>query len=274
MPKSQKLLLTENVEHLGIVGDVVNVRNGYARNFLMPRNLATAPSEAKIKELAAKREDAQRQLAIQRKEREELSARLKGVELTLTRSCNDQGILYASITQQDIAAALVEKGHAVKPRDIRIAQTMKRIDTYDVHVKLDSDLDSVIKVWVVADRKLDLDRAGEPAAPAEAAQPGDAAGDAGTTTTEAKPEGQRSDKPRKGKGDEGEKPAKKDDKPDADASQAKPEKKAEKKSEKKPKAEKGDDKSGGDAPKSVWSAKPQTNPFEDMKLGRSGGRKK
>lgn len=199
MARNVKLLLVETVENLGIVGDVVNVRNGYARNFLLPRALATAPSEEKVKELAAKRAEAQRQLAEQRKQREELSEKLQGVEVHLTRSCNDQGILYGAITQQDVAAALNEQGFAVKPRDIRIAQTIKRIDAYDVHVKLDSDLDATIKLWVVADRKLDLDR-GHPteAPPAEEAPPA--------------AEGEAGDKPRKGKKVDAEPPAKTDKK--------------------------------------------------------------
>lgn len=161
MPKSVKLLLVENVEALGIVGDVVNVRTGYARNYLLPRNLATTPSEDLIKSLTAKRAEAEKQLAILRKQREELSGKLQGVEITLTRACNDQGILYASITQGDIATALSALGHAVKPRDVRINQTMKRVDNYDVHVRLDSDLDSVIKVHVKADRELDQAKGGD-----------------------------------------------------------------------------------------------------------------
>jgi len=165
MPKTLKLLLTENVDSLGIVGDVVNVRTGYARNFLMPRNLATTPSDEKVKELAAKRADAERQLAHLRKQREELIEKIKGIEVTLQRSCNDQGILYGAITQQDVATALNEMGHGVKPRDVRLAQTIKRIDAYDIHVKLDSDLDASVKLWVVADRELDLDKE-QPAAAA------------------------------------------------------------------------------------------------------------
>lgn len=161
MPTNIKLLLTENVEALGIVGDVVNVRTGYARNFLLPRDLATQPSEEKIKALASKRADAEKMLAELRKKREELNKKLQGIEVHLIRSCNDQGILYGAITQQDVAAALKELGHEVKDRDVRMNQVIKRIDAYDVHVKLDSDLDSVIKLWVVADRKLDLEKAKE-----------------------------------------------------------------------------------------------------------------
>lgn len=173
MPTNIKLLLTENVEALGIVGDVVNVRTGYARNFLLPRNFATQPSEEKIKALASKRAEAEKMLAELRKKREELNKKLQGIEVHLIRSCNDQGILYGAITQQDVASALKELGHDVKPRDVRINQVIKRIDAYDVHVKLDSDLDSIIKLWVVADRKLDLEKAKEEQHAAEHAEGGE-----------------------------------------------------------------------------------------------------
>ena len=158
MSKSLKLLLTENVEALGIVGDVVTVRVGYARNFLLPRDLATKPSDEKIKALASKRALAEKQLAELRRQRQELTGKLQGVEVTLVRSCNDQGVLYGSISQQDIATALGTMGHAVKPRDIRIAQVMKRVDKYEVQVKLDTDLVATVKLTVQADRKLDLER--------------------------------------------------------------------------------------------------------------------
>ena len=113
MAKSLKLLLTENVDSVGIVGDVVNVRVGFARNFLLPRDLATQPSEEKVKALASKRAEAERMLAEQRKQREATIGKLQGYELSLTRSCNDQGILYGAITQQDVATALGEAGFAV-----------------------------------------------------------------------------------------------------------------------------------------------------------------
>lgn len=159
--KHTRLLLTENVDNLGIVGDVVRVRLGYARNYLLPFNLATTPSDDLIKDLAAKRAQAEKQLADLRKQREGMIAKLNGQQLTLTRSCNDQGHLYGSVTQQDISTALGEVGFTVKPREVRLPGTIKRIDTYDIHIKLDSDLQADIKLWVVADRQLELESQNE-----------------------------------------------------------------------------------------------------------------
>ena len=161
MAKSIKLLLTENVDNLGIVGDVVNVRIGYARNYLLPRDLATEPSDEILSQLAEKRAQAEKDLAALRAKREELIGKLEGLELTLTRACNDQGHLYGSVTQHDIAESLTELGFPVQGREVRLAQTIKRVDSFDVLVKFDSDLEANVKLYVVADRELDDDREDE-----------------------------------------------------------------------------------------------------------------
>ena len=193
MAKSIKLLLTETVETLGIVGDVVNVRTGYARNFLLPRNLATTPSDELIKSLAAKRAEAEKQVAAQRKVKEDLVGKLQGVELELVKSCNDQGHLYGGITQQELSTALKEKGYAVTPRDIRLTEAIKRVGSYEIHVKLASDLDANIKLSVKPDRELELDRDahrqdGKKKAEAKEAAEGEAGAEGAEAKTGDRPE--------------------------------------------------------------------------------------
>ncbi|HCT45352.1 MAG: 50S ribosomal protein L9 [Phycisphaerae bacterium] len=157
MARNVKLLLTENVDSLGIVGDIVNVRVGYARNYLLPFGYATTPSDELVAQLAEKRAQAEKQLAERRAQREEMIGKLNGQELTLIRACNDQGQLYGSVTQQDISSALKELGFNVAPREVRLPTTIKRVDTFDIHIKVDSDLEADIKLWVVADRELDTE---------------------------------------------------------------------------------------------------------------------
>lgn len=161
MPRNIKLLLTENVDNLGIVGDVVNVRTGYARNYLLPRGLATQPSDDLLAGLAEKRKQAEKELAELRKQRQSLIGKLDGLEITLTRACNDQGQLYGSVTQNDLSEALTDLGFPVRPREVRLAQTIKRVDTYEVHVRFDSDLEAAVKVWVVPDRELEVEERDE-----------------------------------------------------------------------------------------------------------------
>lgn len=154
MPRNVSLLLIESVDSLGIVGDVVSVRTGYARNYLLPRGLASEPDEALMKSLASKREAAEKHLRELRAQREKMVEKLNEFELKLVRSCNDLGMLYGSVTQKDIADALTAQGFNVMARDIRLGQVIKRVDNYHVLVKLDKDLDADITLHVVPDREL------------------------------------------------------------------------------------------------------------------------
>ncbi|MFG0256543.1 MAG: 50S ribosomal protein L9 [Phycisphaerales bacterium JB043] len=157
MAKTIELLLVETVDNLGIVGDIVSVKLGYARNFLLPRGLATTPSEELVQELAAKRAEAEKQLAELRTLREQMIEKLQGFELHLKRACNDLGLLYGSVTQRDLAGALAEEGFNLRERDIRLPHTIKRIDTYEILIKPEVDLEATIKLWVVPDRELEAD---------------------------------------------------------------------------------------------------------------------
>lgn len=157
MSKTIKLLLTENVESLGIVGDVVTVKMGYARNYLLPREMAMMPSDEAIADLADKRAKAEKEMLALRANREQMIDKLDGVHLTLVRSCNDAGHLYGSVTQQDIAEALTNEGYPVTPRSVRLPHAIKRIDAFDIHIRLDQDLEADIKLEVVPDRELHIE---------------------------------------------------------------------------------------------------------------------
>jgi len=161
MPKTVKLLLTENVDSLGIIGDIVTVKVGYARNYLLPRMMATPPSDEMIAQLAVQRAQAEREFSELRTVRVGMIEKMEGLEITLERSCNDQGVLYGSVTQQDIASALGEVGYTVKPREVRLSQSIKRLDTYEVLVRFATDLETAVKIWVVPDRELDSDERDE-----------------------------------------------------------------------------------------------------------------
>ena len=157
MARDITLLLLENVDNLGIVGDVVKVRAGYARNYLLPRELATTPDDELVKQLSARRAEAEKEVAATRAKREDMAQKLDGQEITMVRACNDQGVLYGAVTQQDIAKALQTLGFDVKPREVRLPFAMKRIDNYEVLLKFAADLESHIRVFVEPDRTIDED---------------------------------------------------------------------------------------------------------------------
>ncbi|MEM7229928.1 MAG: 50S ribosomal protein L9 [Planctomycetota bacterium] len=155
MARNIELLLLENVENLGIVGDVVRVKAGYARNFLLPLELAEPPTAEKIESLKERRAAAEAKVKALRSAREELLGRMEEITLTLVRSTNDQGVLYGSVTQRDIADGLQENGFDVGARSVRLPQPIRRIGTNSVPIQFDKDLKVDITLVVEPDQPLE-----------------------------------------------------------------------------------------------------------------------
>ncbi len=163
MARNIELLLLETVESLGIIGDVVKVKSGYARNYLRPNGIAEPPSPRKIEELKEQRGQAQTELAAVRSHREKVTEELTGASITMDRSCNDQGALYGSVTQREISDALIAAGYGVDVRAIRLSHPIRHIGEYHVPIQFDKDLRSDITVTIKADRVLEgFNEAGEP----------------------------------------------------------------------------------------------------------------
>ncbi|MDG2054192.1 MAG: 50S ribosomal protein L9 [Phycisphaerales bacterium] len=153
--KRVNLLLLENVEGLGIVGDVVRAKRGYASNFLIPHGLAEPPTKHRIAALAERRAEAEAELQALRSARVELLTRMEAVTISVVRSCNDQGALYGSVSQRDIADALVEAGYNVGVRSVRLAQSIRRVGEYLVPIQFDKDLKTDVTLIVKPDRTLE-----------------------------------------------------------------------------------------------------------------------
>ncbi len=181
--KQTKLLLTTNVDNLGIVGDVVIVKPGFARNYLVPRGLATDPTEGNIQRLAAERQRVEQELAERRAVLEQILEKLQGYEITLQRSANEQGVLFGGVTQHDVAELLRADGFDIDDRAVRIGDTIKRLDSYDIPIVLADNLKTDIKVWVVSDKPAEeleseveggSSQAGEEDSPSAASEPQEA----------------------------------------------------------------------------------------------------
>lgn len=152
--KTIELLLTENVENLGIVGDVVKVKPGYARNYLLPTNRATKPTAKAMERLAERRKQVEEQLKQERAANEALIVKLEEYELTMMRAANEEGVLYGGVSQHDIALALQEEGFDIEDRHVRIGEQIKRLDTYRIPIQVDKELHTEIKLWVVSDKPI------------------------------------------------------------------------------------------------------------------------
>jgi large subunit ribosomal protein L9 len=149
--KTIELLLLQTVDNLGIIGDVVKVKPGFARNYLLPHGIAVAPSPEKIEELSVQRAEEAARLQKLEKEQRAMVDKLEGFELTLERSANENGVLFGGVSQHDIAEALQAEGFDIEDRHVRIGDSIKRLDAYDIPLVVSRDLKTEIKLWVVSD---------------------------------------------------------------------------------------------------------------------------
>ncbi len=151
MARTVKLLLKESIKHVGRVGDIVEVSPGYARNYLLPQDLAVQPTPNNVKKVEEKRKEIEKQERERREQQAAMIKRLEGVEVTLERRANEQGNLFGSVTATDIARALQAQGFNVQPDDVNLPGKLDRIDTYQVTIRFAEDLQIEIKVWVNPD---------------------------------------------------------------------------------------------------------------------------
>jgi large subunit ribosomal protein L9 len=144
-----ELLLRQNIDHLGRVGDVVKVKSGYARNFLLPKGLAVPVTKANLAEIEHARAVALAEEQARTAQFRELAQKVAEASVTIEGRANEEGHLFGSVNQAQIAAALREKGFAVEDKQIRLEQPLKEIGVFDVPVHLHQGVDATIKVWVV-----------------------------------------------------------------------------------------------------------------------------
>jgi len=166
-----KLLLKESIKNVGKVGDVVEVSSGYARNYLLPKDLAVEPTPGNVKKIEARRQEIER---LERERREQQAALLKqlsGVEVTLERRANEQGRLFGSVSATEISKALQSQGFNIQPDDVNLPGKLDHIDKFMVTIKFAEDLTAEIKVYVAPDSesKALMDAAAKAKKEAEAA---------------------------------------------------------------------------------------------------------
>src|SRR3954470_11780483 len=146
-----KLLLKESIKNVGRVGDVVEVSPGYARNYLIPHDLAVEPTPNNVRKIEERKKEIEKQEREMRAQQESLLKRLEGVEVMIERRANEQGHLYGAVSATDISKALQAQGFNVDAADVNLPGKLDRIDKYQVAVKFAEDLSGEIKVWVNPD---------------------------------------------------------------------------------------------------------------------------
>jgi large subunit ribosomal protein L9 len=143
------VILKENVENLGRIGDVVNVTDGYARNFLLPRNLVVAADAKNIEAIEHHKRSLEKKRMAAKASAQELAKKLADYSCTLSRKVGEGDKLFGSVSTADIAEVLKKAGFPVERREIQLEQPIKTLGVHPVTVKLDAEVETTLKVWVV-----------------------------------------------------------------------------------------------------------------------------
>jgi large subunit ribosomal protein L9 len=146
-----KLILREDVENLGRGGEVVDVKPGYGRNFLLPRGLAVLANPKNVRELEHQKAIATAKAAKMKASAQAVAKRLNETPVTLKRKVGEQDKLYGSVTALDIAEALAARGLQIDRRSIDLAEPLKTVGDFEVPVKLHSEVVGKAKVKVEAE---------------------------------------------------------------------------------------------------------------------------
>jgi large subunit ribosomal protein L9 len=144
-----KVILRKEHEKLGQIGALVDVKDGYARNFLIPRGLAYAATEGSVRALEEEKKQAEQRVAKELKGSEKLASELEKVSITLQMKVGEEEKLFGSVTSQMVADALKEKGFALDKRIIDLEEPIKALGIYNVPIKLHPSVTAKVKVWVV-----------------------------------------------------------------------------------------------------------------------------
>ncbi len=142
------IILLERIEKLGAIGDIVTVKDGYARNFLLPQKKALRANEANKKVFEANRERLEKENAERRTAAEAQGEKVAGAEVVLIRAASNAGQLYGSVSVRDIVAGLAEQGHAVDKRMVILGAPIKTIGMHDVTVALHPEVRVTVKANV------------------------------------------------------------------------------------------------------------------------------
>ena len=146
-----KIILAKDVDNLGSAGDIVNVKNGYGRNYLIPKGFAFPANEKNIKELEFHKRVIEKKINAESFEANQLAAKLAECEIRIEKKVGEEGKLFGSVTTREIEEALKEKGFVVDHRNILVDGNIKKSGVYDVQVKLFREIKGVFKLWVVAE---------------------------------------------------------------------------------------------------------------------------
>lgn len=146
-----KIILREDVDKLGKIGDTLNVKDGYARNYLLPRELAFVATPGALKRLEFEKRQSEKRVEKAKGVAEELAVKIADVQVSIQMKVGEEGKLYGSVTQQMIAGELVARGFDVDKRHIIIEDPIRTLGIFDIKVRLHPEVIPTLKVWVISE---------------------------------------------------------------------------------------------------------------------------
>jgi len=144
-----KVILRKDYETLGKIGDLVDVKDGFAANFLLPRKIAYSALKGNVAALEEEKKSLAKKSEQELRAAETLASELEKVSVTIPVQVGEEDKIFGTVTTQMIADSLKEKGHGIDKRKIEIPEAIKSLGIYEVNIKLHSNVEAKIKVWVV-----------------------------------------------------------------------------------------------------------------------------
>lgn len=145
-----QIILKEDVENLGRAGELVTVRDGYGRNYLIPRGLGVLATPRNVRRLEHEKRVIDQRNAKLARDAATLKEQIEKLSLTIAKQAGEEGKLFGSVTSREIAEALSEEGLEIDRRKLRLEQPIKSLGVFTVEVKLTSAVAAELKLWVVA----------------------------------------------------------------------------------------------------------------------------
>jgi large subunit ribosomal protein L9 len=144
-----KVLLRQDVPNLGVIGDIVDVKTGYARNYLLPQHVATAPTPVNLKRVQEEKVACELAAKQRLETLKAIAAKLSGMSVTIKAKANELGHLFGSVTEEHIAEALAAEGYKVAPTQVALAAPIRTLDKFRVPIRLAEGVEAEVDVWVV-----------------------------------------------------------------------------------------------------------------------------
>ena len=145
------IILTENVKGLGAIGEVVKVKAGYGRNYLVPQGLAVEASSRNLNELEHHKRQLTRKAEKLSQEAADIKARIEAIECSFVHKASEEGKLFGSVTSMEIAEGMAAKGVELDRRKILLEQPIKSLGEHEVEIKLNAGVNAIIKVTVTSE---------------------------------------------------------------------------------------------------------------------------